>query len=73
MGVGNLKKFIEKEQNKGVDVYNTWDWIDDLNPETRNYVNFIVRGIDGKGDLTNSEFNKALPNRYNEFPEVNNK
>ena len=72
MGVGNLKSFIEKEQNKGVDVYNTWDWIDDLNPETKNYVNFIVRGIDGNGDLTNSAFNKALPNRFNEFPEVNN-
>ena len=66
MGIGNLKKFITKEQNKGVDVYNTWDWIDDLNPETRNYVNFIVRGIDGKGDLTNSAFNKALPKRFSE-------
>jgi len=72
MGIGNLKSFIEKEQSKGVDVYNTWDWINDLNPETKNYVNFIVRGVDGKGDLTNSAFNKALPNRFNEFPEVNN-
>ena len=71
-GIGNLKKFIEKEQNKGIDVYNTWDWIDDLPSEPRNYVNFIVRGIEGKGDLTNSAFNKALPNRYKEFPEVNN-
>ena len=23
MGIGNLKKFIEKEQSKGIDVYNT--------------------------------------------------
>lgn len=72
MGIGNLKKFIEKEQAKGIDVYTTWDWIDDLNPETKKYVNFIVRGIDGNGDLTNVAFNKALPNRYKEFPEVNN-
>ena len=71
LGIGNLKKFIEKEQNKGVDVYNTWDWIDDLNTQTKNYVNFIVRGIDGTGDLTNASFNKALPNRFKEFPEAN--
>lgn len=72
MGIGNLKKFIEKEANKGIDVYTTWDWIDDLNPETKKYVNFIVRGIDGNGDLTAASFNKALPNRFEQFPEVNN-
>lgn len=59
MGIGNLKNFIEKEQAKGVDVYNTWDWIEDLNPETKKYVNFIVRGIDGNGDLTTNALNKA--------------
>ena len=65
MGPGNLNKFIEKEASKGIDVYENWDWIDDLNPETKNYVNFIVRGVDGSADLTNSAFNKALPNRFN--------
>lgn len=59
MGIGNLKKFIEKEQSKGIDVYTTWDWVDDLNPETKKYVNFIVRGIDGNGDLTTNALNKA--------------
>lgn len=59
MGIGNLKNFIEKEQSKGIDVYNTWDWIDDLNPRTKKYVNFIVRGIDGNGDLTTNALNKA--------------
>ena len=59
MGIGNLKRFIEKEQSKGIDVYNTWDWIDDLNPGTKKYINFIVRGIDGNGDLTANALNKA--------------
>lgn len=69
-GIGNLRDFIKRQKNKNVDVYNTLDWIDDLPTETKNYVNFIVRGIDGKGDLTTDAFNKALPNRYKEFPEV---
>ena len=64
MGIGNLDKFIAKELEKGIDVYKNWDWIDDLNHQTKQYVNFIVRGIDGSNDLTESDFKKALPNRF---------
>lgn len=63
MGPGNLNKFLQKEIENGKDVYESWDWIDDLNPQTKNYVNFIVRGIDGPADLTNAAFKKALQNK----------
>lgn len=67
MGPGNLRKFVDREAAKGIDVYKNLDWVDDLNPQTRNYVNFIVKGIDGPADLTNEAFKKALPNRFKDY------
>lgn len=64
-GAGNLTRHLEKLKNSGMDIYNSFSWIDTLPSETRNYVNFIVLKKDGQKDLTNDAFNKALPNRFN--------
>lgn len=64
-GRGNLVKHLSKLKNSGKDIYSSMDWVDTLPTETRNYVNFILRRKDGPGDLTESAYQKALPNRFN--------
>lgn len=70
-GSGHLTDHLQNLKNQGVDIYHSMDWIDTLPDETRNYVNFILRGKDGPADLTNDAFQIALPNRFDAFPEAN--
>lgn len=70
-GSGNLTNHLNNLKQQGSDIYHSMDWIDTLPGETRNYVNFILRGKDGPADLTNDAFQKALPNRFDAFPEAN--
>ena len=63
-GSGNLTKHLDNLKQRGVDIYHSMDWIDTLPDETRNYVNFILRGKNGPADLTNEAFQAALPNRF---------
>lgn len=69
-GSGNLTNHLNNLKQQGSDIYHSMDWIDTLPNETRNYVNFILRGKDGPADLTNEAFEAALPNRFNAFPEA---
>lgn len=62
-GRGNVVKHLNKLKNKGVDIYTSLDWVDTLPKETRNYINFILRGIDGPGDLTEKAYQNALSNK----------
>ena len=57
-GEGNLGKFLEKQKNSGVDIYGSLNWIEDLPTETKNYINFILRGKD-----INQYKNKAVYER----------
>lgn len=70
-GSGNLTSHLENLKNQGVDIYHSMDWISTLPPETENYVNFILREKDGPGDYTTEAFEKALPHRFDAFPEAN--
>ena len=69
-GSGNLTNHLNNLKQQGSDIYHSMGWIDTLPNETRNYVNFILRGKDGPADLTNDAFEAALPNRFDAFPEV---
>lgn len=69
-GSGNLTEHLNNLKQQGTDIYHSMDWIDTLPNETRNYVNFTLRGKDGPADLTNEAFQAALPNRFSAFPEV---
>ena len=69
-GSGNLTDHLQNLKNQGVDIYHSMDWISTLPPETENYVNFILREKDGPGDYTTEAFEKALPHRFDAFPEV---
>lgn len=44
-----LGSALKKMQAEGIDIDNSWDWLDHLPEETRNYVNFVVRGMDVPG------------------------
>ena len=48
-GVGNLGKYLQGLKDSGVDIYHSMGWVDGLPKEARDYVNFIVRGIDTPG------------------------
>lgn len=63
-GVGNLTKYLQRLKDKGEDIYNSTDWIEGLNPETRDYVKFIALQQDTTGPRTTEAFNKAMA-KYN--------
>lgn len=42
-GSGNLAKYLNNQKEKGVDIYNSTDWVNGLPAETKNYVNYIVQ------------------------------
>lgn len=63
-GLGNLQKYLVEQKKKGMDIYNSTDWIEGLNPETRDYVKFVALQQDTTGPRTNEAFNKAM-SKYN--------
>lgn len=43
-GSSNLVNALNKAKADGVDIYNSWDWLSYLAPETRDYIDFILMG-----------------------------
>ncbi len=41
-GRGNTLKHLNEQKKKGVDIYNTYDWVNGMPKETRDYVNKIL-------------------------------
>jgi len=41
-GRGNVSEYLTKQKERGVDIYNSYDWIKDLPKETSDYVNAIL-------------------------------
>lgn len=41
-GRGNLSKYLVNLKNSGVDIYNSYDWIDNLPKETKDYIDKIL-------------------------------
>ena len=61
-GVGNLGKYLQKQKENGVDIYNSTDWVEGLNPETRDYVKFVALQQDTSKTRSNEAYRKALEN-----------
>lgn len=47
-GRGNLVNYLNTQKKKGVDIHNSWNWLNGLPTETRDYVNKILRNKDPK-------------------------
>jgi hypothetical protein len=41
-GRGNLSNYLDEQKNKGVDIYGSYDWLNNLPKETSDYVNKIL-------------------------------
>jgi hypothetical protein len=57
MGRTSLSNYLNKQKEKGKDIYNSTDWIKGLPVETRNYINDVFYN---SNDVFNTEFNKAV-------------
>ena len=62
-GRNNLLNYLNEQKAKGVDIYDSWDWLAGLPEETRDYINFILRGIDVNTQQKNEQmYREALMN-----------
>jgi hypothetical protein len=63
-GRGNLYDYLGEQKKKGVDIYNSYDWLNDLPKETSDYVNKILLQEDPS---FNKNYKKASTNpKYEE-------
>lgn len=60
-GRGNTLKHLNEQKKKGIDIYNSYDWVNSLPKETKDYVNKILLKKDPKFE---KEFEKA----YEKYP-----
>ena len=51
---------LNKAKAAGVDIYNSWDWLDYMPKETRDYVNFILRNKNNSISRNDSAYKAAL-------------
>ena len=56
-GKGNVREYLTKQKKKGVDIYNSLNWVEDLPKETRDYIHKIQLG---DLDSFNKEYNTAV-------------
>jgi hypothetical protein len=63
-GPGNMKTFLEGQKAKGVDIYNSLDWVENLDEEPRKYIQGILLNQlpsfqqEIERDTVNSPYNK---------------
>ena len=63
-GRGNLSNYLHEQKNKGVDIYDSYDWLNNLPKETSDYVNKILLQEDPS---FNKNYKKASTNpKYEE-------
>lgn len=56
-GRGHLSDYLNEQKNKGVDIYNSKDWINGLPKETKDYIEKILYK---SNDEFNEQFKKAI-------------
>lgn len=64
-GSGNLGKLLKRLEKEGIDTFNSYDWIDKLPKETKDYVNFIVHGDDVNKVKNDIKFRESLDSLRN--------
>lgn len=61
-GRSNMSSALTKAKDAGVDIYDSWDWLSYLPQETRDYINFVLRGQDvntKKTTANNKDYNAS--------------
>jgi hypothetical protein len=61
-GPGAVKNYLTSAKEKGYDIYNSFDWVEGLPKETRNYVNEILLN-------QNADFEKDYENNKSKYSE----
>ena len=63
-GVGNMRKYLRKQREAGVDISNDTAWIEGLNPETKRYIKYLALDEDiPDSTYTNKAFEEAAAKR----------
>ena len=63
-GAGNMRKYLRKQRDAGVDIENDTTWVEGLNPETRRYIKYLAFDEDiPDSTYTNSAFEEAAVKR----------
>jgi hypothetical protein len=63
-GPGNMRTFLEQQKASGVDIHNSFNWVNNLPSETKSYINRILFNTDPvfqkqlERDTVNSPYNK---------------
>jgi hypothetical protein len=63
-GAGNMRKYLRKQREAGVDISNDTSWVDGLNPETKRYIKYLALDEDiPDSTYTNKAFEEAAAKR----------
>ena len=59
-GAGNLRRYLRKKRDAGVDISNPDNWVEGLNPETKRYVKYLAFDEDIEDSpYTNEKFEES--------------
>ena len=63
-GAGNMRKYLRKQRDAGVDISNDTSWVEGLNPETKRYIKYLALDEDiPDSTYTNRAFEEAAAKR----------
>ena len=64
-GAGSLRGYLRKRQKAGKNIDDPYEWVEDLNPETKRYVKYLVfnEDFDEKTGYTTKQFEDAARSR----------
>lgn len=63
-GAGNMRKYLRKQRDAGVDISNDTSWVEGLNPETKRYIKYLALDEDiPDSTYTNRAFEDAAAKR----------
>jgi hypothetical protein len=65
-GASRLVSYLNNQKDNNIDIYNSFDWLDDLPLETRDYIQKILLE---RNDRFNTEYNTAISATENIDPE----
>lgn len=71
-GSGNLVNALNKAKADGVDIYNSWDWLSYLAPETRDYIDFILMGNNNSLHRNNIAYNTKSKQNQEKVDKIKN-
>lgn len=71
-GSGNLVNALNKAKADGIDIYNSWDWLSYLAPETRDYIDFILMGNNNSLHRNNVAYNTKSKQNQEKVDKIKN-